>query len=299
MLINNINQLDDNTKNKELKYNYILKKYLSKSLIYDLFREYFLIQNRTIGQKIDKEHYYHKGKYQTNFEAFKMLIEDNYGEFFKERTVELGFKKAFKGNWGSEAHTKRVGVVQDLNRLSWNTFMSQLRKINLPLDASAKVVGPRLLHSSQWGYIDPVDTPDGGNIGLHKHMAISTQITSGFSAAPLIRWLRAKTALKVLQECDPHYLHSNTKVWINGVWLGVINNPLETVKLLKLFRRNGMIPMQTSISFLFQENEVQIFTDSGRLIRPIYYFWKIYMGTDCWGIQRKIRIVFIERFYYL
>uniref|UniRef100_A0A6C0LBE0 DNA-directed RNA polymerase n=1 Tax=viral metagenome TaxID=1070528 RepID=A0A6C0LBE0_9ZZZZ len=244
---------------------------LSGSLIYDLFREYFLIQNRTIGQKIDKEHYYHKGKYQASFDSFKSLIEDNYGEFFKERAVESGFKKAFKGNWGSEAHTKRVGVVQDLNRLSWNTFMSQLRKINLPLDASAKVVGPRLLHSSQWGYIDPVDTPDGGNIGLHKHMAISTQITSGFSVAPLIRWLRAKTMLKVLQECDPHYLQLNTKVWVNGVWLGVINNPLETVKLLKLFRRNGLIPMQTSISFLFQENEVQIFTDSGRLIRPIYY----------------------------
>lgn len=244
---------------------------LSGSLIYDLFREYYLIQKKNIGQKIDKDHYFHKGKYQKNFDAFKSLIEDNYVEFFKERIVESGFKKAFKGNWGSETRTKRVGVVQDLNRLSWNTFISQLRKINLPLDASAKVVGPRLLHPSQWGYIDPVDTPDGGNIGLHKHMAISAQITSGFSSAQLVRWLRAKTSIKVLQECDSHYLSINTKMWVNGVWIGVINNPLETVKLLQLFRRNGLIPFQTSVSFLFQENEIQIFTDSGRMIRPIYY----------------------------
>ena len=243
---------------------------LSGTLIYDLFREYFLIQNRNIGQKIDKEHYFHKGKgkYKDNFFS---LIEDNYHEFFKERIVESGVKKAFKGNWGSESHTKRVGVVQDLNRLSWNTFISQLRKINLPLDASAKVVGPRLLNSSQWGYIDPVDTPDGANIGLHKHMAISAQITSGFSGAPLVRWLRAKTAIKILQECDPHYLSLNTKVWVNGVWIGVINNPLETVKLLKTFRRSGLIPFQTSISFQIDRNEVHIFTDSGRLIRPVFY----------------------------
>ena len=244
---------------------------LAGSLIYDLFREYFLIQNRNIGLKIDKEHYYHKGKYQENKETFVSLIEDNYGEFFKERIVESGFKKGFKGNWGSESHTKRVGVVQDLNRLSWNTFISQLRKINLPLDASAKVVGPRLLHSSQWGYIDPVDTPDGANIGLHKHMAISTLISSGFTGAPLVRWLRAKTSMKLLQECDSHYLSLNTKIWLNGTWIGVINNPLETVKLLKMFRRNGMVPYQTSISFKFQDNELQIFTDSGRLLRPIYY----------------------------
>ena len=50
--------------------------------------------------------------------------------------------------------------------------------MNLPLDASAKVVGPRLLHGSQWGYIDPVDTPDGGNVGLHKHLAISSKLST-------------------------------------------------------------------------------------------------------------------------
>ncbi len=82
---------------------------------------------------------------------------------FKERVVEAGFRRAFKGNWGAEAHTKRSGVVQGLNRLSYNAFISHLRKINLPLDASAKVIGPRLLHGSQWGIIDPVDDIRAGN----------------------------------------------------------------------------------------------------------------------------------------
>jgi DNA-directed RNA polymerase II subunit RPB2 len=240
----------------------------SGSLIYDLFREYFLIQKRAISLAIDQKHYYHRGEYKDNF---KSLIENNFHEFFKERNVEQGFKKAFKGNWGSEAHTKRIGVVQDLNRLSWNTFISHLRKINLPLDASAKVVGPRLLNSSQWGFIDPVDTPDGGNIGLHKHLAISTHITSGYSAAPFIEWIRANTPMKILQECSPSYLANTTKIIVNGNWIGAVDNPLPIVKFLKLYRRNAIIPIFTSIAFDYKNNEINIYTDAGRLSRPIYY----------------------------
>jgi DNA-directed RNA polymerase II subunit RPB2 len=241
---------------------------LSGSLIYDLFREYYLIQNREIAQKIDKEYYYHTGAYKSNFIS---LIENNFKEFFKERVVESGFRKAFKGNWGSESHTKRVGVIQDVNRLSWNSFISQMRKFNLPLDASAKVVGPRLLHSSQWGYIDPVDTPDGGNIGLHKHMAISTLVTSGTPTQPFVQWLRAKTTMRLLQECTPLFISSSSKVFVNGCWVGVIDDPIETIRMLKLFRRNGIIPVYTSVSFQYDQNEIYIYTDAGRLTRPIYY----------------------------
>ena len=273
---------------------------LSGSLIYDLFREYYLIQKKDISRKIDEEYYYHKGEYKedetlsrkekkqiksTNVpkdnkykDNFIGLIETNFKTFFKDRLVESGFRKAFKGNWGADAHTKRLGAVQDLNRLSWNTFISHLRKINLPLDASAKVVGPRLLNSSQWGFIDPIDTPDGGNIGLHKHMAISAYITSGSSAYPIIKWLRANTPMRIKLESSPEQLAISSKIFVNGNWVGVIDNPISTdkkelglVELLKIYRRNGIIPIYTSISFDYEHNEIHIYTDAGRLTRPIYY----------------------------
>ena len=278
---------------------------LSGTLIYDLFREYYLIQKKDITRKIDEEYYYNKGQYKDDDnltrkerkqiktkgreqqnreqqeqeqdtsnkykENFISLIEDNTKKYFKDRIVEQGFKKAFKGNWGSEAHTKRLGAVQDLNRLSWNTFISHLRKINLPLDASAKVVGPRLLNSSQWGYIDPIDTPDGGNIGLHKHMSISAYITSGSSGYPIIKWLRINTPIRILLECSPEQLGTSTKVIVNGRWIGIIDTPIEFVNEVKLYRRNGIIPTYTSISFDYQHKEVNIYSDAGRLTRPIYY----------------------------
>ena len=240
----------------------------SGSLIYDLFREYYLIQNRNIFLKIDKEYYYHAGKYRTNFFS---LVEDNIKPFFKERIVEDGFKRGFKGNWGADTNTKRLGLVQDLNRLSWFTHISHLRKISLPLDPTAKIVGPHLLHSTQWGLIDPVDTPDGGNIGLHKHLAISTAITNGFSSYPIIKWIRGNTSLKLLTECSPNTIANSTKVFVNGNWIGVLDNPIQTINNLKLFRRNGIIPVYTSISFSYKLNIIYIYTDGGRLTRPIFY----------------------------
>jgi DNA-directed RNA polymerase II subunit RPB2 len=270
---------------------------LTGTLIYDLFREYYLIQKKDIARKIDEEYYYHKGSYKDDDtlsrkekqslkkktqnkektednkykDNFISLIESNVKSFFKDRIVEQGFKKAFKGNWGSEAHTKRLGAVQDLNRLSWYTFISHLRKINLPLDSSAKVVGPRLLNSSQWGFIDPIDTPDGGNIGLHKHLSISTYITSGCSSYPIVKWIRANTPLKLVLECSSEQIVNSSKVFVNGSWIGVIDTPFELVNLLKLYRRNGIIPIYTSLSFDIEHNEVHIYIDAGRLTRPIYY----------------------------
>ena len=240
----------------------------SGSLIYDLFREYYLIQKSRIFLNIDKTFYYQPGKYRENFVS---LIEDNLKEIFKDRMVEDGFKKGFKGNWGSDSNTKRLGLVQDLNRLSWFTHISHLRKINLPLDPTAKIVGPHLLHSTQWGLIDPVDTPDGGNIGLHKHLSITTAITNGFSSYPIIKWLRANTSLKILNECSPSILAQSTKVFVNGNWIGVLDNPIQTTNTLKLFRRNGIIPVYTSISFSYEMNIIYIYTDNGRLTRPIFY----------------------------
>ena len=238
------------------------------SLIYDLFKEYYTLQQKHVFQKIDKEYYYKQGIYQDNFQS---LIDNNINEYFKERILENGFKKAFKGSWGAEEHTRRPEVIQDLNRLSHNSFLSHLRKLNLPLDSSAKVIGPRLLHSSQWGIIDPVDTPDGGNVGLHKHMSLGAHITSGYSSKPLIEFLHSTIFIELLSECSTPYISRATKIFVNGNWIGVITNPVDVIDVLKKYRRIGLIPIYTSISWSIKENIIYIYSDSGRLTRPVFY----------------------------
>ena len=242
---------------------------LTGSLIYDLFKEYYTLQQRSIFQKFDKEYYYKKGIYIKNFPS---LIELNYKEFFgAERLVADGFRKAFKGNWGAETHTKRVGVVQDVNRLSFNSFIAQMRKLNLPLDASAKIVGPRLAHTTQWGIIDPIDTPDGGNVGLHKNLTIMAAVTKGYSAVPLIKWLREHADLLLLSECTPIILSRLCKVLVNGNWVGVLTDPERTEQEMKTLRRIAVLPTFTSIYWNIEHNTLFIYTDAGRICRPIFY----------------------------
>ena len=241
---------------------------LTGSLLYDLFKEYYSLQQHAIFQRFDKEYYYKKGAYLKNFTS---LIELNYKEFFGERMVADGFRKAFKGNWGAEAHTKRIGVVQDVNRLSFNSFVAQFRKINLPLDASAKIIGPRLAHTTQWGIIDPIDTPDGGNVGLHKNLTIMASVTKGYSAYPMIRWLRMHAEMLLLTECTPLILSKLCKVIVNGQWAGVIADPHNVQMMLKTLRRIAVIPTFTSVFWSIKDNTLYIYTDAGRICRPIIH----------------------------
>ena len=237
---------------------------LSGVMIYNLFKEYYKIQTDNIKLKFDRKFYYNENIYNANFTS---LIDTNYQEVFRERILETGFKKAFKGNWGATEHTKRLGAVQDLNRLSFNSALSMLRKLNLSMDASAKVVAPRFLHGSQWGLIDPVDTPDGGNVGFHKHMTIMTHITSGYSKDELIKLLMPL----ISPLSKPAIVASGTKIIVNGHIIGSTDEPAVLSNTLKNYKRIALIPIQTSISWDIEASCINIFTDSGRLTRPIFY----------------------------
>ena len=253
--------------------NYKFKRVeLVGSLMRDLFREYFIQYQNKIRVNFE-------AKYEFNKEIFKdisHLIQSTHAEVFLEKNtnknmVEIGIQKAFKGNWGASTYSKRIGVVQDLNRLSNNGMISHLRKTNLPLDPSVKLVGPRVLHSSQWGIIDPIDTPDGGNIGIHKYLSILTYITRKHSREPIISWIRQHTNIVLLEKSYPAGLGKMTKVFINGYWCGSVNEPDKMMIKMRECRRHGLIPISTSISFDITRNVVFIYTDGGRLCRPIFY----------------------------
>lgn len=173
---------------------------------------------------------------------------------------------------GAAEYTKKEGVSQKLNRLSYNSTLSHLRKCVLQMDASAKVVAPHLLHSTQWGIFDPVDSPDGEDIGLHKHLAICTRITDGYSKDVIIKILEdLGIDIVKLNKSTPTDLHTFVKLFINGQWYGSVHTPRELTDSLISMRRHGQIPSSTSISWNIQENAIYIYTDAGRLQRPLFY----------------------------
>lgn len=58
-------------------------------------------------------------------------------------------------------------------------------------------------------------------------------------------------------------------VYLNGVFVGKHENPYGLVEKLREERRNGRIPYDVSIAYEEENNEVQIYSISGRILRPV------------------------------
>ena len=260
----------------------------SGNMMKQLFSEYSNLMYKQYYLKFEEEYYFNQSRYQGSEdispeESFKYLFFNNYERIFEDKVIFHGFKKAFKGNWGSASHTKKIGVIQPLNRLSYNSFLSHVRKLNLNINEGANIVGPHLLHGSQWGIIDPVDTPDGGNVGFHKHMAMMTKISHHIDDEKLINWMfknmniretkESDTILKLvhIDRCSFEELISFSKVFVNGKIIGLTNKPLVFNNVFLMARRCNYIPIYVSISFEYRDNNIFIYCDEGRLMRPLLY----------------------------
>ena len=238
-------------------------------LLQDLFNDFYHKQLDHVNLEIDRT--YNKNELFFNEPAnFPTLFLANYHQFFEERVTENGMMKGFKGRWGATSYTQKVGVAQKLNRLSFNSAMSHLRKTVLQMDSSAKVTAPRLLHSSQWGLFDPVDCD--GEVGTHKQLSLCTRITDGFPKASLLETMKdLKIDLLPLSSIPVKDISGMVKLFLNGQWCGCILEPESTVEILKESRRTGQIPSSTSISWNIAESILYLYTDAGRVQRPVFY----------------------------
>ena len=271
-IVNRLLQVVTGTEKPTNRDSYLYKRIeVSGMLIRDLFVEYYKLQQTSIYKKMDYEHFYNKSTTKYKQAGFMNLILENVPLIFGDRVIEKGFRKAFKGDWGSEKHTKRPGLLQDLSRLSYWSFIAQLRKTNIHIDADgAKIVGPRWLNSTQWGILCPIHTPDGGNIGFHKHMAIFTRISPKLSGYPFIKHLRS-LGVTLLEESSIRFLSKSTKIFVNGAWIGATDNIVDLYNFLKTQRRNGLFSPYISIRWNIERQELIILTGAGRPSHPLFH----------------------------
>mgnify|MGYP001216335088 CR=1 FL=1 len=190
----------------------------------------------------------------------------------KPNVIEQGIKTALAtGIWG--IHKTKKGVAQSLQRLSWFKAISDLRRVMTPsLDASTSAVTAiRHVNNLQFQFLCPAETPEGQKIGIVKSLALSSTITcqneSQLEAVKLI--LKEFKNYKSPSNIDSLEMNSWGKVFINGSWLAVTKDIYTFYKLLKQKRQDGLLDKYTSISLDFQNKEINIFYDGGRLIRPI------------------------------
>lgn len=172
------------------------------------------------------------------------------------------------GNWGDRKNPQRAGVVQVLNRLTYASSLSHLRRCNLP-GKEGKLTKPRMLHCTHWGMICPAETPEGHSVGFVKNLSLMAYISVGVSAGPVLEFLN-EWGLESLENVSCKEITSTTKVFVNGNWVGVHYVPDDLVQNLRNLRRRIDIDPEVSIVRDIKEREVRIYTDYGRICRPLF-----------------------------
>ncbi|KAK7064066.1 DNA-directed RNA polymerase subunit beta [Favolaschia claudopus] len=189
----------------------------------------------------------------------------------KHQTITNGLKYSLAtGNWGDQKKSMSgaAGVSQVLNRYTYASTLSHLRRCNTPLGREGKIAKPRQLHNTHWGMVCPAETPEGQACGLVKNLALMACISVGSYSAPVIEFLE-EWGLESLEE-NAHSSTPCTKVFVNGVWMGVHRDPANLVKTIKKLRRKDDISPEVSVVRDVRERELRLYTDAGRVCRPLF-----------------------------
>ena len=161
-----------------------------------------------------------------------LLVQNHYKEIFsKYERIEQEFKEL---------------LSEPLDRTSYLSTLAHLRKI----DGKCRM-----------GVVDFIDG---------EQLSLLTHITSHISREHMIKWLCDNNQIYLLESCSCQMLSVLTKMFVNGFWVGGVENPLGIVEHIKLHRRNGLIPPLVSVYFNIQQNTIFVYTDAGRLSRPLF-----------------------------
>ena len=269
-------------------------------LMSNLFRQCYGKMTKEIKALIERELNLWRAN-QSSIATCDIISDNNIHRYFRQSLLESWLKYSLStGNWGIKSmgsfQNIRPGVSQVLNRMSYASTLSHLRRINTAMEKNGKLVQPRKLDNSQMGMICPAETPEGSSVGLVKNMALSTNI-SVYMNSTHIRNLLVENNVQVYDdsigsddEKVSEYLknlgsHDNVAVQINGDIIGYHTDPYALYNKLKHYKRCGIIYPMTSVIWNIKHRIISISTEAGRMYRPL-----LIVDYDAASGKRELRI---------
>jgi|UniRef100_A0A6C0IMF5 DNA-directed RNA polymerase II subunit RPB2 len=239
---------------------------LTGTLLNNLFRNYFNKLVKEMQKQIVRE--INTGSWRSTEDYENIVNMTNIYKIMKSATIENGINRALStGDFSiKQSNSTKVGVAQVLNRLTYVSSLSHLRRINTPLEKSGELIEPRKLHGTTWGFLCPAETPEGQSIGVVKNISYMAHITIPTNSSSLYEYVKP-FIIPVEDICND--LNNKVKVFINGCWIGIALNPVELYENMKDKKYKGIINIYTSIIFNYKYLEIRICNDGGRLTRPV------------------------------
>ena len=132
-------------------------------LMSNLFRQCYSKMTKELKVVIEKE--LNLWRANSNITNADIISDVNIRRYFKQSLMESWIKYSLStGNWGIKSigsyQNIKQGVSQVLNRMSYSSTLSHLRRINTAMEKNGKLVQPRKLDHSQMGMICPAECFD-------------------------------------------------------------------------------------------------------------------------------------------
>jgi DNA-directed RNA polymerase II subunit RPB2 len=266
-----------------------------------LFRDMYARFRKVARNRLDSEYYISPWRrrapsggslQEVTSDIMGLVNASNARYVFDASIIEEGVMNSFRGAWnedetnpGQKDEYAEKGVVQELGRVSYLSYLSHVRRVVWPGEV-AKMKQPHMLYATHWGAVCPVESPDGPNIGITKHMATHCHITGFANPAPLVQHLsdiglmRAATlrntrSTAVQQQpggrAGMSERSSSVRVIVNDILEGATTAALalSAERYLVALRRVGLINPMTSVRWEVLRGELIVFTDAGRCTRPL------------------------------
>jgi DNA-directed RNA polymerase beta subunit len=242
---------------------------LTGTLLNNLFRNYFNKLVKEMQKKIVSE--INTGSWRASDDYENIVNMTNIYKIMKSTTIENGINRALStGDFSTkQSNSSKVGVAQVLNRLTYASSLSHLRRINTPLEKSGELIEPRKLHNTTWGFFCPAETPEGQSIGVVKNISYMAHITIPTNSSSLYEYVEPYITKVDAENVGPRDFYDKVKVIVNGSWIGVTEDPQTLYTEIKDKKYRGIINIYTSIVFDYKAMEIRICNDGGRLTRPV------------------------------
>jgi DNA-directed RNA polymerase II subunit RPB2 len=237
-------------------------------LVQMLFSGLYKTWMKMVNLRVSEEYNYNKSVYSgDNFP--NIFSPGNLSTVLAASHITEGITRGFKGKWGSGLGEEKTGALQSLSRLSYLDFMSHCRRVVLDFDTGMKLVGPRHLHPSQYGYFCTNETPGGASIGIAKNLSILTMVSTGVQPAPVLSWLWGRGKVVRPAFIPPEQRLVLTPVYVNAGIIGYVADPVSLVRVLRVMKHTAWMPASAAVVFNIRQRAVQIYLDEGRPMRPL------------------------------
>lgn len=203
------------------------------------------------------------------------------------------------GKWGMPKNAYvRTGVAQVLSRLSYTATVSHLRRISLPIGKEGKKVDIKLIHTSQYGFICPAESPEGQMIGSVLNLTLLSTITRKIPTVLVKSVIEDDENIINISQVELDDICNYTKIFLNGTIVGMTEDYEQFIINMKKKRQTPLLDNSVTIYYDDTDDEVHMYCDEGRIIKPVFTIenGKVKcQKVDTWtNLEKRNEVVWID-----